>query len=110
MWTSTSNDGQRLALLEEQVRHLERRLARYEPPAPPVQADWLNGPGRSLSPAEIDRETERLLAVCAEKGVEAVLPEVARCRELLVSLAEACHRSGLTRAGQYLDYLETPYD
>jgi hypothetical protein len=75
MWTSTCNDGQRLAWLEERVRHLERRLARYEPPAPPVQTNLLGGPGRSLSPAEIDRETERLLAVCAEKGSRPSCPK-----------------------------------
>jgi hypothetical protein len=70
----------------------------------------LGGPQRSLPPAEVERETRRLLAVIAAKGVEAVLLDVCTCRELLLSLAEACHQSGLTSAGQYLTYLANPWE
>jgi cytosine/adenosine deaminase-related metal-dependent hydrolase len=78
--------------------------------APVHLDDLLDGPQRRLSAEEIEHETQRLLAVCAEQGVEAVVAEVATCRELLRSLAEACHRVGLTSAAQYLHYLENPYD
>lgn len=102
--------------LEEQVRRLharmrrlEGRLVAYEPLAAVRLDDLLDGPQRRLSPAEIAKETRRLLAVCADEGVSAVLPEVCTCRELLSSLAAACFRSGLTSAGQYLDYLASPF-
>jgi hypothetical protein len=72
--------------------------------------ELFNGPQRRLSSAEIESETHRLLAVCTEKGVGEVIRDVATCRELLVSLADACHRRGLRSAGQYLDYLLFPYD
>ena len=61
------------------------------------------------SPHQIENETKRLLAVCAERGVEAIVTEVASCYPLLIALAEACNRGGLISAGQYLDYLATPY-
>src|SRR5262249_12714129 len=67
-------------------------------------------PQRHLSPEEIERETARLLALCAERGVEAVLPDVATCRALLESLADACRKAGLIAAAQYLEYLDCPYD
>jgi hypothetical protein len=67
-------------------------------------------PQRLLSPAEIERETARLLTVCARDGVEAVLPEVGACRELLEALADACRKAALIAAAQYLDYLANPYD
>jgi hypothetical protein len=72
--------------------------------------EWLDGSQRQLSPEEIQRAVQRLLVVCAEQGVRAVLPEVCTCRELLLALADACHRSGMATAGQYLDYLSNPYD
>jgi hypothetical protein len=65
---------------------------------------------RKLSPGQIQSEVERLLAVCAKKGVNAVVPEVSTCRDLLEALAEACHKQGMKSAGQYLDYLTNPYD
>jgi hypothetical protein len=71
--------------------------------------DLLKGPQRSLTSEEIERETEQLLTVCARKGVTAVACEVADCRELLRCLANACHLANLTSAGQYLDYLDSPY-
>jgi hypothetical protein len=61
-------------------------------------------------PEEVAREAERLRAVCAERGVEAALAEACACPKLLEALAEACHRSGLVAAGQYLTYLTIPYD
>src|SRR4051794_41082214 len=94
-----------LKWLEERVRHLEGRLARHEPQARLLLDEWLNGPQRVLSDEAVQSSIERLLAVCKEKGVEAVLPEVCTCRELLLALADACHQLGLTSAGQYLHYL-----
>jgi hypothetical protein len=64
----------------------------------------------SLSAAELERETARLLAVCVERGVEAVVSEVVACPALLRALADACFRNGLTEQGQYLAYLESPFD
>jgi hypothetical protein len=98
-----------LQWLEEQLRYLKGRQARHEPAVAYRLDELLNAPQRCLSPDEIERETRRLLAVCAAKGVEAVVPEVATCRSLLLSLAAACHTAGLTSAGQYLDYLSLPY-
>jgi hypothetical protein len=72
--------------------------------------DHLNGPQRRLSATEIEKETRKLLAICAAKGVEAVLVQVCTCRELLLSLAEACFEQGLTSAGQYLSYLSSPWE
>jgi hypothetical protein len=63
-----------------------------------------------LAPVEVEREAQRLLAVCTEKGVEAVLAEACARLEVLAALADACFRAGLTPAGQYLDYLACPYD
>jgi hypothetical protein len=72
--------------------------------------ELLAGPQRSLPATEVERETRRLLAVVAAQGVEAVLLEVCTCRALLLSLAEACHHSGLRSAGQYLTYLASPWE
>src|SRR5262245_6784015 len=77
-----------------------RRLRRPKATAPQ--------PPRSA--AEIEQETARLLAVCAERGVAAVLPDVGTCPELLRPLADACHSAGLIEAAQYLLYLEFPLD
>jgi hypothetical protein len=74
------------------------------------QASPLEGPQRRLSADEVEQETRRLLALCAEKGVEAVLAEARASPELLEALTDACFRSGLTAAGQYLHYLANPYD
>jgi hypothetical protein len=98
------------AALKARIRHLEDRLARYEPPRHSRLDEWLSGPQRVLPPERVQSAVERLLALSAEKGVEAVLEEVCTCRELLLALAEACHGAGLTSAGQYLDYLSNPYD
>jgi len=100
---------QRAAVLETQVRSLKARLALYEPDEWGI-SDLLNGPQRVLSPEEVKRETARLLGVCAERGVKAVLAEVATSRELLLSLADACHKAGLISAAQYLLYLDGPMD
>jgi hypothetical protein len=67
-------------------------------------------PRRRLSPAEVERETARLLRACARAGVEAVVPDVTAHPELLGPLAVACFRAGLVPAAQYLRYLELPYD
>jgi hypothetical protein len=67
-------------------------------------------PQRHLSSGEIAWETARLLGVCREQGVEAVLSDVATCPELLRALADACRKAGLIAAAQYLDYLDHPYD
>jgi hypothetical protein len=64
----------------------------------------------SVSPAELEREAARLLEICVERGLEAVLPEVADSPALLRALADACFRRGLIEEGQYLTYLESPYD
>ncbi len=95
--------------LAARLRYLEERLARYEPDATLRIWDLLTGVQRILSPEEIQSEVRRLQAICAEKGVGAVLTEVCTCRELLESLADACHESGLTSAGQYLTDLATPW-
>jgi hypothetical protein len=71
--------------------------------------DLLNGPQRVLSREEIEREVWRLLALCARQGVGAVYREACSCHELLRSLAAACHAAGLASAGQYLDYLASPW-
>ena len=67
-------------------------------------------PERHLSPGEVEQETRRLLALCTEKGVEAVVAEACACRDLLEAVADACFRSGLTSAAQYLSYSALPYD
>jgi hypothetical protein len=72
--------------------------------------ELLAGPQRSLPATKLEREMGRLLAVVAAQGVEAVLFEVCTCRALLLSLAKACHQSGLRSAGQYLTYLSNPWD
>ncbi len=88
----------------------QARLAQHEP-VEGVRPDHLvDGPQRSLCAEEIDQQTRRLLAVCASQGVEAVVGEAAASRELLLSLADACHQAGLTEAAQYLFYLDQPYD
>jgi hypothetical protein len=96
-------------VLEGQVRRLRHRLARYEPRRPPP-APKVGEPPRRLSAEEVQRETQGLLAVCVAEGVEAAAAEAVGCRELLRSLADACFRCGLVEAGQYLNYLEAPYD
>jgi hypothetical protein len=96
--------------LRDRVRYLEARLARYEPPGGHLLDEWLDGAQQELSPAEIQTAVQRLLLVCAEQGVSAVLREACACRALLLALASACHRSGMTSAGQYLYYLANPYD
>jgi hypothetical protein len=63
-----------------------------------------------LSPAEVERETVRLLWMCSTDGVGAVAAEVTAHPELLGPLADACWRAGLVLAAQYLRYLELPYD
>jgi len=67
-------------------------------------------PSESVSPADLEREAARLLAVCVERGLEAVPPEVADSTPLLRALADACFRRGLNEEGQYLTYLESPFD
>jgi hypothetical protein len=73
--------------------------------------DWLTSadPLR-LSPDEIERETQRLLGVYAREGVAAIDWNAFTSRELLRSVADACHRAGLREAAQYLSYLDLPYD
>src|SRR5262245_24696166 len=101
---------EQVAWLEAQVNSLEARLARYEPEAV-VRLDWLlDGPQHCLTPEEKEQEVRRLLEVCAEKGVGAVLADGGLRKDLLGPLAEACFRHGLNSAGQYLAYLECPYD
>jgi hypothetical protein len=96
--------------LRERIRYLEERLAQYEAvPEMPI-GDLLDGPQRKLSSDEIKSEVQRLLKVCAEKDVKAIVQEACTCRELLKALADACHRNGMTSAGQYLDYLMAPWD
>jgi hypothetical protein len=96
-------------VLQARIRLLEERLARFEPPTDSRLSEWLDGPQRELSAEEIDMAVERLLPVCARQGVRAVLEEVCTCRGLLLALADACHKCGMRPAGQYLDYLATPY-
>src|SRR5262245_8670112 len=92
--------NQEIRWLRARVRYLEERLARYEPRQRLRSDEWLDGPQRVLSAEEIRQAVERLLPVCAKNGVEAVLEEqVCTCRELLLALADACHRAGLTAAG-----------
>jgi hypothetical protein len=100
----------RILLLENQVRCLEARLARHEPDKRFDLDRMLYGPQRKLTPQKIDTETERLLKMCADQGVSAVVPQVATCRDLLLSLAQACHRADLKSAFQYLNYLASPYE
>jgi hypothetical protein len=95
--------------LEEQVRRLKERLIPYEPTRPPF-APQTGAPPRRLSPEEVERETQRLLAVCAAEGVGAAAADAVVCRELLRSLADACFARNMVEAGQYLNYLEMPYD
>jgi hypothetical protein len=73
-------------------------------------SQMLYGPQRTLSPDEVRAEVQRLLAICGAKGVQAIAQEACACRELLEALAEACHSHGMAAAGQYLDYLASPYD
>jgi hypothetical protein len=108
--TEAHSPAQEIDQLRDRVRHLKARLARYEPQGAQPLDTRPDGPQRQLSPEEIQTAVHRLLGVCAEQGVGAVLPEVCTCRELLVALADACHRSGMTATGQYLDYLSNPYD
>lgn len=103
----TQGENREIARLQERIRHLEKRLSSLQ--ASPVRLwDLLTGPQRKLSPEEIQSEVQRLLVICAEQRIGAILHEVCTCRELLEALAIACHRSGLTSAGQYLTYLATP--
>jgi hypothetical protein len=95
--------------LQLRICYLEGRLAQYEPESAVRICDLLHGSERKLSPDVIQSEVLRLVVVCAEIGVSAVVPKVCTCRELLERLAEACHKSGLTSAGQYLTYLATPW-
>jgi cytosine/adenosine deaminase-related metal-dependent hydrolase len=101
-------DCQVVALLKARLQYLERRLASQEPGSFWID-DLLNGPQRQLSPSQVEKESRRLLAICARNGVMAVIQDAATCRELLPSLADACHRSGLKSDGQYLAYLLAPY-
>jgi hypothetical protein len=101
---------ERLARLEARVRELEGRLARYEPGAFVSLDAILDGPQCRLTPNEKDREVRRLLEVCADRGVRAVLADPGLRKDLLGPLADACFRRGLNSAGQYLAYLECPYD
>jgi hypothetical protein len=103
------DDIEQIAILQARIRFLEEQLARCESPTDSRLSEWLDGPQRELSSEEIDMAVERLLPVCAEQGVKAVLREVCTCRGLLLALADACHKRGLRSAGQYLDYLATPY-
>jgi hypothetical protein len=106
MGDASAEPDRRIALLRARVRQLEALLSQHEPePAVPFDE-----PQRRLSPEEVEQETRRLLAVCAAQGVAAVAAEAVTCPELLRSLAEACYLSGLREAGQYLHYLEHPYD
>jgi hypothetical protein len=85
-------------------------MARYEPQKGQPLDNWRDGPQRQLTPEEIQAAVQRLMVVCAKQGVHAVLSEACTCGALLEALADACHRSGMTAAGQYLDYLSNPYD
>lgn len=99
------NDDDTQADLPRRLRSLdfEQRLARTHSPQEAARlAELLGGPQRTLSSAEVERETQRLLAVCAAEGVEAVLKEVATCRVLLLSLENACRQSGRREDGEYL--------
>lgn len=61
---------------------------------------------RTTASARIEQATKRLLAICVEQGVEAVVAEAMTSRELLFSLAEACHRAGMTDTAHYLLHLD----
>jgi hypothetical protein len=63
-----------------------------------------------MLPTELEREARRLLELCAEKGLTAVLPELGERRDLQRALAGECYRVGMLEEGQYLDYLANPYD
>jgi hypothetical protein len=104
------NANEQIAVLENRVRYLEDCLARYKPERKLDLDRLLNGPQRKLTRQGIERETARLLKICAEQGISRIVPEVATCRDLLVSLAQACYRANLTGAFQYLNYLASPYD
>jgi diguanylate cyclase (GGDEF)-like protein len=78
--------------LQARLRYFEKRLARNEIEAPLRIWDLLTGPQRYLSPDEIRSEVQRLLAIYAQKGVGAVMPEVCTCRELFEALAEKLSR------------------
>jgi hypothetical protein len=95
-------------------RPVPEQAKKEEPPGRNEPASLLDElfrrPQRSLSAEEVVRETERLLAVCREEGVAAVVPEVATCRPLLLSLADACMKAGLISEGHYLLYLDCPCD
>jgi hypothetical protein len=53
----------------------------------------------------IEREVERLLPICRERGVQAALAEGQYGQELLRRLADACLVAGLKKDAQYLTYL-----
>jgi hypothetical protein len=106
---TSGTDKQQVGWLEEQDRCLEKRLAHNHSELAQRIGCMLTGPQREMSAAQVEQETERLLSICTEEGVEAVLAEVCTCRELLESLAQACHKAGMTQAGQYLSYLATPW-
>lgn len=110
MRKSPSGYNGQIELLQARIRHLEARLAHYEPEPSLCLNDLLSRSQRMLTPEEVEYETQRLLPVCARDGVAAVVKEVVSCRDLLLSLANACHRTNLTEAGQYLNYLACPYD
>ena len=96
--------------LQARISYLEAKLACNESETPLDLDGLLNGARNLLTREAIKRETNRLLLVCAREGVGAILKEAAYCRALLHSLANACHLANLKEAGQYLDYLEIPYD
>jgi hypothetical protein len=107
---ASATGQERITLLADPVRYLQAGLTPDEPQQGERIDDRLDGPQRSLSAQEIEQHTRRLLEVCASQGVEAVIGEVATSRELLLSLADACHQAGLIEAAQYLFYLDQPYD
>ena len=73
-------------------------------------AEWYARPQRRLSPEEIERETRRLVQMCASGSLQLAADEASDCSELLKSLADACRRVGLIRAAEHFDYLIFPYD
>lgn len=76
-----------------------RCLGEKQPGSKPSGADR-----RDARP--IEQTTRRLLAVCRRQGVTAVISEAITSRELLASLAKACHGEGMTSAAQYLFHLD----
>lgn len=65
-------------------------------------SDDPNDPQSKLSAEEIHSEVQRLLAVCLQQGVGAVVPHLGGSRELLEALALECKKEGLPLAAEYL--------